>query len=326
MMYTRTFSSQRPKKSYQTDTIDGYNFNDLYFSLSGEELFIEKSVSEGKSKEAAQRLWNDMKQKDRRFWREQARKERRAERRDDRDKRQDARKRNREGDEARAKQLGVKGYKAKKVAFATSRGPFLALLALNFRGLSTRIDAFLETPQVFEIEKTWYKVGGSWDAFLDAVAKGKDKRPLLCGAKCKSKLPANFNFADYSFGGPYNYPTGVEETATTAAAAAPVTAKIVGVLGTLASIGTAVGDVTGKAAKISEDVEKTVGADEKADDATLTPEEQAAANAQFADAVAQAVAATEAAEKQAEKELGGNSNTLLIGLAAVVVLLMFTRR
>jgi len=324
-MYTRHFNSAK-QKAYQTDTIDGYNFSELYFSLSGEELFIETSVSEGKSKQAAQQLWADMKQKDRRYWRQRARTERRAERRDDREARQDARQRNREGDEARAKGLGIKSYKAKKVAFATSRGPFLALLALNFRGLSTRLDAYMQTPQVFEIEKTWYKVGGSWDAFRDAVTKGKDKRPLLCGAKCKSKLPANFSFSNFVDNGPYSYPTGVEETATAAAAAAPVTTKVMATLTTLATVGKQIGDVTGEAAKISDDVEKVVKADEKAEDAELTPEQQAEANAKFAAAVAEAVAATQAAEKKADSLTGGGSNTLLLGLAALAVLLILARK
>jgi len=320
MMYQKTFATPKSYKSYEFDSLDGRQ--EVFaptFSMTGEELYVSEKIAAGVKMNAAKDAWKKLSMREKNAFRERARKERREDRRDAREEKKDLR----DAFEKRAKDLGVKGYKAKKAAFAPSRGAFLGLIVLNFRGLATRLQAFRNTPGEIEIERTWYKLGGRYDMLLEAVAKGRDKRPLLCGAKCKAKLPANF--MDFlPFDGLYNYPTGVEETAAAAATAAPVTTQIVSVLGTLATVGTAVSGVTKEAAKISDDVEKVVTRDEEEDDKDLTPEEKAAAEAAFAEAADAATKAAETAVKTEENK--NNSNTILIVAVVAVALLMFTRR
>lgn len=95
------------------------------------------------------------------------------------------------------------------VLWSAPRGAFLGLLRLNVWGLAT-----LLSKQAFEVDEAttrkqsapnywwdvqarwrnaWWNLGGTWQKFLDAVNKGKGKKPLgfkLAPKKIKDKLKA----------------------------------------------------------------------------------------------------------------------------------------
>lgn len=206
-------------------------------------------------------------------------------------------------------------WAAKKGALIAARGAFLALLRLNYRGFATRMGAFLDKdPNQFKkLEKTWCKLGGSVDSLIVNINKAKNKKPLLCGAKCKAQLPKNFSgyaidasALDYS-----NVPGS--ETAATAAVASPILLKIGATL-------TAISAITGPASDIANDVKNAVENEENAEDQDLTPDERREAEENFEKA---AEAQEEAVEAQTAG-FGGGANKLLLplGIAAIAVVLL----
>lgn len=288
------------------DYIDGVdeNFSD-FFNATGKALFIDDQVARGVDKKQAKKNWNAASQGVKDFWRDKAK----GEKQEDKDETKE-----------RVKALGLSwpSYQAKRVALAPSRGAFVALMMLNFRGFASRLNAYIGTPQEVEIEKAWLKLGGQYDDLLSAVSKGQSKKPLLCGAKCKSKLPSNFSgFMSFSSDSDgfdlYNYPTGAEETAATAATAYPVLSAIGGLLTTLSAI-------TSDASDIANDVRDTVKGDEDAEDADMTPEEKAAAEAKYTSAGEDAAKAADAATA------GVVDNKLLLLLGAVVLGVLLLKR
>jgi hypothetical protein len=100
--------------------------------------------------------------------RREARRERRQERREDRQERRQERREERKAG----------GGAVKKVALAPVRGAFLGLVALNVRGLATKINA-LVTKGDKDIKDFWLKLGGKYDKLIDAVNKGKGKKALF---------------------------------------------------------------------------------------------------------------------------------------------------
>lgn len=288
----------------EIDSVDGLNedFSD-FFNASGKKLFVDDQMSRGVSKKQANKNWRNASKGVKDYWKDKAK----SEKAEDKDERKE-----------RVQELGLSwaGHQAKRVALAPSRGAFIALLMLNFRGFATRINAYLDTAQAVKFEKQWLKLGGDYEDFVNAVNKGKGKKPLLCGAKCKAKLPSNFSgFMSFSSDADgfdlYNYPTGAEETAATAATAYPVISAIGGVL-------TALSAITDPASDIANDVRDIVQADEDEEDADLTPEEKKAAEENFEQAGQEAEKAADAATA------GVVDNKLLlfavIGLAAVLLL------
>ena len=206
-------------------------------------------------------------------------------------------------------------WAAKKTALTAPRGAFLALLRLNYRGLATRMGAFLDKDrnQFKKLEKTWCKLGGSIDSLIDNINKAKNKKPLLCGAKCKAQLPKNFSgYAIDASALDYNNVPG-SETAATAAVASPVLAQIGATL-------TAISAITGPASDIANDVKNAVENDENAEDQDLTPEERREAEENFEEA---AEAQEDAVEAQTAG-IGGGANKLLLplGIAAIAVVLL----
>jgi len=204
-----------------------------------------------------------------------------------------------------------KGFFAgKRVALSPSRSAFLGLIKLNYRGLATRMGAFLDRDlkNWKKLEKKYCKLGGGADSLRKSVNQGKNKKPLLCGAKCKAKLPANFS--GYSIDGldfDYNYPTGAEETAAAAATASPVLSAIGATL-------TAISAITSPASDIANDIKSVVEKDEEKDDQSLTPEERREAEQNFENA---SNAVEDAAEQTAG--FGEGANKLLLPLGALVV-------
>jgi len=288
------------------DSLDGVqeDFSD-FFNASGKSLFVDDQMARGVSKNQANKNWRNASKGVKDFWRDKAK----GEKQEEKDERKE-----------RAKELGLNwaAVQAKKVALAPSRGAFIALLMLNFRGFATRINAFRNTPQEVQLEKKWLQLGGNYPDFLNAVDKGKNKKPLLCGAKCKSKLPSNFsgfiNFSSDADGFDlYNYPTGAEETAATAATAYPVLSAIGGVL-------TAISSITSPASDIANDVRDAVEGDEAADDADMSPEEKAQAEKNFEQAGQQAEDAANAATA------GVVDNKLLLFAAVGIIAVLLLKR
>ncbi len=70
----------------------------------------------------------------------------------------------------------------KATSFIIPRKSFLALVALNVRGLATR----LSKARPDGLKKEWERLGGKFSVLQGAINRGKNKRPLLGGGKIKS--------------------------------------------------------------------------------------------------------------------------------------------
>lgn len=73
---------------------------------------------------------------------------------------------------------GGGGRGAKKLTLAPARGAFLALVAINFRNLATR-QAQLMQKNPNDLKGFWLKLGGDYNKLVDAINKGKSKRPTF---------------------------------------------------------------------------------------------------------------------------------------------------
>ena len=100
--------------------------------------------------------------------RREARRERREERREDRQERRQERREERKAG----------GGAVKKVALAPVRGAFLGLVALNVRGLASKINTLVSKGDK-DIKDFWLKLGGKYDKLIDAVNSGKGKKALF---------------------------------------------------------------------------------------------------------------------------------------------------
>lgn len=83
---------------------------------------------------------------------------------------------------------------AKRVSLAPARGAFLQLVRLNYRGLASRLNrAKFNEPKIYnEAISKFVKLGGSANAFKKAIDAAKNKKPIICGSKCKDKFKLNF--------------------------------------------------------------------------------------------------------------------------------------
>jgi hypothetical protein len=108
-----------------------------------------------------------------------------------------------------SKQVDKGKHNRRIVLWAAPRGAFLGLIRLNVWGLAT-----LLSKQAFEVDEAttkkqsapnywwdvqarwrnaWWNLGGTWQKFIDAVNKGKGRKPLgfkLAPKKIKDKLKA----------------------------------------------------------------------------------------------------------------------------------------
>jgi hypothetical protein len=130
------------------------------------------------------------------------RKERKAKRKEKREARRERRK------------SGDKPKRVAQVALAPSRGAFLGLIALNFRGLATRINKAIGKDSK-GVQTLWNKLGGDFSKLKKAVEKSKDKKPLF-GSKGVNGL----SFTEEFIGAIDNEFIGVEPATTAATAAA----------------------------------------------------------------------------------------------------------
>jgi hypothetical protein len=82
---------------------------------------------------------------------------------------------------------------AKKFVVLAITGPILgaamALMAVNFRGMASKI-ATSTTAEQAKMRKRWEKMGGDFDNYMKLAVKNKDKKPFMCAAKCKKDLAA----------------------------------------------------------------------------------------------------------------------------------------
>lgn len=105
----------------------------------------------------------------------------------------------------------------KKIFLAPARGAFLSLVALNVRGLATKLQQSIQKGS----DKTkafWTKVGGDFDKLQKSINKGAKKKPLF-GIK-KKKGISGITDSEYYLSYPEEYYIGIEPATLTAAAAA----------------------------------------------------------------------------------------------------------
>jgi len=61
---------------------------------------------------------------------------------------------------------------------------------LNFRGFAWKLDSIISgtnTKLINELKEKWRKFG-NWNELVEAVNKGKNKNPLICGGKCRKEI------------------------------------------------------------------------------------------------------------------------------------------
>ena len=69
------------------------------------------------------------------------------------------------------------------------REAYLALVKINFRGFAYKLDAIINgtnTNLLNKLKEKWRK-WGDWNQLIEAVNKGKDRKPFVCGAKCRKE-------------------------------------------------------------------------------------------------------------------------------------------
>lgn len=143
---------------------------------------------------------------------------------------------------------GIVSRSLKKVGGALPRNAFLGLTKLNYRGLASRMNrAKSGHPDTWKkIQQRWIRFGGNPDSLWNAIITGRNKKPIICGAKCKAKIESlNFsNFTeqdeaelkDWIDSLEYDNAEPVTTTATGAAvaSASPIIVAMAGLLGTIA--------------------------------------------------------------------------------------------
>jgi hypothetical protein len=164
----------------------------------------------------------------------------------------------------------LKGVKA--VAFAVPRKSFQALVALNVRGLATRMSQLSES----DLRDFWVKkFGGQFNAIQKAINNGKKRRPLL-GASKKVRAIKGIDGVDFAIEGEY---IGEPAAAAAAATAGSTGGVSVGaIIATSAPILVAIISLLGK--KRVPDVSESVEMLKEGEDGNITPQSaiEAAAN------------------------------------------------
>ena len=115
-------------------------------------------------------------------------------------KRQDRREERRE-----LRKSGVSRKEARKQAklqYPTNKparkGAYLTLVKLNFKGFAYKLDSIITGSNITllnQLKEKWRKYG-DFNELVEAVNKGKEKKPFLCGAKCRKEVLQNKNFSN----------------------------------------------------------------------------------------------------------------------------------
>lgn len=77
------------------------------------------------------------------------------------------------------------------------REAYLSLVKINFRGFAYKLDAIINgnNPTLLnELKEKWRKFG-DWNKLVEAVNKGKVRKPFVCGAKCRKEILDSNNFS-----------------------------------------------------------------------------------------------------------------------------------
>jgi hypothetical protein len=77
-----------------------------------------------------------------------------------------------------------------RASLVVPRGAALGLIRLNFRGAAKRFSLLNEKGKS-KLDLKWKDLGGKTDKLNDAIKAGKDKKPFVCGKKCRAKAGAN---------------------------------------------------------------------------------------------------------------------------------------
>jgi hypothetical protein len=99
-------------------------------------------------------------------------------------------------------EIGKKG-RAKKIFLAPARGAFLSLVALNVRGLATKLS------RVKTAKEFWEKVGGNYNKLKKAVDKAKGKKAIFGKGKGLKGIESNYTI----YGSEFNEGIGVVDLA-----------------------------------------------------------------------------------------------------------------
>lgn len=75
-------------------------------------------------------------------------------------------------------------------ALAPARAAALSLIRLNYRGNAKKM-SLLNTKGEKKVFEKWEKIGGDKDSLKKAIEAGKDKKPFVCGKKCRAKAGPN---------------------------------------------------------------------------------------------------------------------------------------
>ena len=79
----------------------------------------------------------------------------------------------------------------KKGVLFLPRQAYRGLVALNYRGQAAKLEAARKNPKYKKkwegIKKKWKSLGGKVSSLESAIRKGRNKKLLFCGAKCKKK-------------------------------------------------------------------------------------------------------------------------------------------
>ena len=78
----------------------------------------------------------------------------------------------------------------KKVSLAVPRASARFLIAVNYRGNAQKLwFAWQQGGKLKDkVEDKWVSLGGNPDKLLKSIKNGKDRRPIICGFKCKQEL------------------------------------------------------------------------------------------------------------------------------------------
>ncbi len=82
------------------------------------------------------------------------------------------------------------GRTVARAALVVPRGAAIGLIRLNFRGVAKRFSLLNEKGKS-KLDLKWKDLGGKTDKLNDAIKAGKDKKPFVCGKKCRSKAGSN---------------------------------------------------------------------------------------------------------------------------------------
>lgn len=163
------------------------------------------------------------------------------------------------------------GRAVKTAALAPARGSFLTLVRLNFRGLASKFNLLNEKGEKKLFDK-WEKLGGKKDALQRAIDKGKSKKVMACGKKCRAKAGENPQLPPDSQSDFVNFCAEPATCSAAIAAAATVTATIVKSIGDKSNYKSQI-----ELAKIENDTQKAEEKEKKID-ASMTPQEAAIAD------------------------------------------------